>query len=73
MAAGGLFTHRGQEGWPMAQRREHSRLQVIAYAQALADSPTGRLSDAARAIGVTQQRGSVIFKRICAELGEQAI
>lgn len=78
MNAGGLFanltrSHRGPGRQAIAKRRQRSdfnREKLDAFAEALAEH--GTVTAAAKTIGVTQQRGSILLARIKAELGEQA-
>jgi hypothetical protein len=75
----GLFTNRGHnQGRSFAVHRAEIRKRnracdrdkLDAFAEGLAE--TGTITGAAKRLGITQQRGSVLFKRICAELGWQA-
>jgi hypothetical protein len=73
----GLFTHqtrshRGPGRQAIAARRDRpfDRTKLDTFAEALAE--TGTITAAAKRCGISQQRGSALFKRICAGLGEQA-
>ena len=63
-------SHRGPSPRYLAFRRERGRRTLNAFAQAL--SETGKIGESARIAGISQQRGSQLFKQICAELGWQA-
>lgn len=48
-----------------AQRAMSKRRNMGRFAQALADSATGTVSEAARVAGISQQTGSIYFREIC--------
>lgn len=56
-----------------AQRALAKRQKMGRFAQALADSLTGNISEAARAVGISQQTGSIYFREICRGLGWQCL
>lgn len=56
-----------------AQRALAKRQKMGRFAQVLADSLTGNISEAARAVGISQQTGSIYFREICGGLGWQCL
>lgn len=63
-------SHRGPGPRHIAARRAQGRATLNAFAEALAEH--GTVSAAAREVGICQQRGSQLLKKIRIELGWQA-
>lgn len=67
-----MFSHRHNQGSTIfqAQRRLVRERNLNRFADALAE--VGTITGAAKAVGISQQRGSQLFKIICNRLGWQA-
>lgn len=52
----------------LAQRAQGKRRNKALFAEALANSTTGTVSEAARAVGISQQTGSIYFREICRDI-----